>query len=155
MTMKTNRIFTVLAMALIGMVMLGNGAFAQKDGRRGAIARKLDLTDAQKEQIKANREKFKTDNAAALAEIKALREQLKNQIKNKDAAGAKATREQLKAKMQALKPAREALQGQMKQLLTAEQQQKLEKLRAERREQIKERRKEWKDRHPGKGGSEG
>jgi Spy/CpxP family protein refolding chaperone len=155
MKMKTNRIVAVLAMALIGMVMLGNGAFAQKDGRRGAIARKLDLTDAQKEQIKANREKFKTDNAAALAEIKALREQLKNEIKNKDAAGAKATREQLKAKMQALKPAREALQGQMKQLLTAEQQQKLERLRAERREHIKERRKEWKDRHPGKGGSEG
>jgi Spy/CpxP family protein refolding chaperone len=155
MNMRTNRIFAILAMALIGMVMLGNGAFAQKEGRRGAIARKLELTDAQKERIKANREKFRTDNAAALAEIKALRDQLKTDIKNKDAAGAKATREQLKAKMQALKPAREAMRGEMKQLLTADQQQKLERLRAERREHLKERRKEWKDKHPRKGGSEG
>ena len=155
MNMKTNRIIAGLAIALIGMVMLGNGAFAQKEGRREAIGRKLDLTDAQKEQIRANREKFKTDNAAALAEIKALREQLKTQIKNKDAAGAQATKEQLKAKMQALKPAREAMGSNMKQILTAEQQQKLERLRAERKENLKERRKEWREKHPRKDGSEG
>lgn len=152
MNMMKNRIIAGLAMALMGMTMLGATTFAQKPGRRGELIKKLDLTPAQQAQLKADREKFRTDNAAALAEIKTLRDQLKTQIKNKDVAGAKATKEQLAAKMQALKPAREAMGNQAKQILTPDQQQKLEQLRAERKEKLQERRKEWKDKHPGTGG---
>jgi Spy/CpxP family protein refolding chaperone len=152
--MKINRIIAMLTVALVGMMMLGASAYAQNPGRRGdrgqKLAQKLNLTQAQKDQIKANREQFKTTNAAALAEIKALREQMKQQLKNNDREGAKATREQIKAKQQALKPAREATREQMKNILTPEQREQLAKLMAERKERIEARRKEWREKHPGR-----
>jgi Spy/CpxP family protein refolding chaperone len=146
--MNTKGIIAVL----VGITILGSVAFAQPGGkqrgeRRQEIAQKLNLTPAQIDQLKANREQFKSQNQAALSEIKALREQLKEYIKNHDEANAKATLAQIKAKMQALKPAREALQQQNKGILTPEQQAEFEKLRAERKQKIEERRKEWKENH--------
>jgi Spy/CpxP family protein refolding chaperone len=157
-TMKTNRIVTGIIVVLTGMVMLSVAANAQpgrgnkdKERKREEVGRQLNLTQDQKERIRASRQEFKRENATALGEIKALREQMKEQMKNKDREGAKSTREQIRAKMLALKPARDAMRQQLEQILTPEQRQQLANLREERKERMQDRRKEWREKHRGEG----
>jgi Spy/CpxP family protein refolding chaperone len=143
-------------MVLTGMVMVGVTAYAQpgrgnREKKREEVAKQLNLTRDQKEKIKASRQEFKNENATALGEIKALREQMKEQMKNKDREGAKATREQIRAKMLALKPARDAMRSQLEQVLTPEQRQQLASLREARKEKMQDRRKEWREKHRGEG----
>lgn len=158
--MKTNRIVTGIVVVLTGMVMLGMSAYAQpgrgnREKKREEVAKQLNLTRDQKEQIRTSRQEFKNRNATALGEIKALREQMKEQMKNKDREGAKATREQIRAKMLALKPARDAMRQQLEQILTPEQRQQLASLREERKERMQDRRKEWREKHRGQGSGNG
>jgi protein CpxP len=143
----------------IGTLALSTAAFAQKgkggegmhhemEEGMGKIAKELNLTDAQKAQIKSLREQFKKDNAATLQDIKSLHEQMKQAMKDKNRDQAKSIREQIQAKMQTLQPARQNLMTQIKAVLTPEQRTKLEQSMAERkgdRKEWKEGRKEWKE----------
>lgn len=112
----------------------GHGKGNGKGERHEKMAEKLNLTADQKTQIKALRDAFKQQNASAIAEVKALRDQMHEQMKNKDKEGAKATREQIKAKMEALRPAHQKLHEQILALLTPEQRAQAEKMRQEHKD---------------------
>jgi Spy/CpxP family protein refolding chaperone len=161
--MMTKALLNKLGIALVGTTLVAFAAFAQgrPDGPKGhgghggemrhqmieKLAKRLNITDEQKAKIKALREQFKTQNASALADIKALREKMKGYMESKDKDNAKATRDQIKAKMEQLKPAREQLRAQMKAILTPDQLAELEKIKAERKAKMDERRKDWKGKH--------
>jgi periplasmic protein CpxP/Spy len=158
--MKTNRIVTGILVVVTGMLMLSMAAYAQpgrgnKERKREQIKKELNLTQDQKDRIRTSRQEFKNKNATALGELKTLREQMKEQMKNKDREGAKATREQIRAKMLALKPARDAMRQQLEQILTPEQRQQLANLREERKEKMQDRRKEWREKHRGRRNGDG
>jgi protein CpxP len=153
--MKTNGRIVTLAAILAGMVMLGNPAAAQQGGQQGKRAEKmiekLNLTPDQQTKIKAIREQFKSQNATSIAEIKTLRNQMKQQMQNKDKDGAKATRDQIKAKMEAMKPAREQMRSQIEQILTPEQRSQLATMKQERKEKMQDRRQERRGKRGGNG----
>jgi Spy/CpxP family protein refolding chaperone len=143
--MKTSKLFGLFgAIVLIAVMAATSTAFAQRGGggqrgekmkERGAkIAEHLDLTSAQKDQIKALRQAFRETHASELQALKDLRQQMKEARQAKDREQAEQIREQMKTKMQALKADREQLHSRIQAVLTPEQQQKLAELKAKRTE---------------------
>lgn len=118
----------------------GREGFGGRHGERGGMGgdrmmlRGLNLTEAQKAQLKTIRENNKPD-AATMAELKAIREARKagTAITPEQQARVKAIREQAQAKA---KSVREQIQG----ILTAEQKAKLEQRRTEMKERFEQRR---------------
>jgi periplasmic protein CpxP/Spy len=95
----------------------------------GKLAKALNLTDAQKEQAKAIREKHRAANEGLRTEMRTLREQLRAAREANNTAEAQrlaALREPLVARAQ---QAWQAERDELKSVLTAEQQTKLEELR--------------------------
>ena len=128
---------TMIALALTVAAPLyaqpGHGG--EKGGKKGhgeMLAKKLNLTEQQKAQIKTLRDNFKKEHETELSELKSLRSQMK------DAKGNQQTTAELRAKMQtakeALKTDKEKLHQQIAALLTADQQQQMEQLKADRKE---------------------
>jgi Spy/CpxP family protein refolding chaperone len=93
------------------------------------MADELNLSDAQKSQIKAIQEQFKTRNASTFEELKTLHETARQQMKDKNTEGAQATRDQIKAKMETLKAAGEQMSSQIRNVLTADQQAKFDEMK--------------------------
>lgn len=157
--MKTRSLLSMVSVMVLGLILIGSVANAQpprgekKHKAAKHMGQKLNLTDQQKQQIKALREQFRNANSATLDEIKALRDQMREALKSKDKEAAKALREQLKAKMEALKPAREQLHQQIGALLTPEQREMVEKMKAERKERREDRREKWRKHHGKKDGT--
>lgn len=132
-----------MSLALVVPSIHAQGEHGKGHGKgHGKMFKKLNLTDDQKAQIKALRDGFKQQNASAIAEVKALREKMREQMKSKDTEGAKATREQLKAKMEALRPAHEQLREKIKAILTPEQRAQAEKMREEHKARKHDRKKD-------------
>lgn len=90
----------------------------------------LDLTDAQKEQIKALHEQFREAHAAELEQMKALHEQMRTQMENGDREAAKETRGKIHDLKESLHADHRALFEQAKSILTDEQRAKLEEMHA-------------------------
>lgn len=90
----------------------------------------LDLTDAQKDQIKALHEQFKADHEDEFEQMKTLHGQMREQRQAGDREGAQAIREQLHALRQSMKADHEALRERIDAILTAEQRAKLEEMKA-------------------------
>ena len=139
MTTKIRTILATLGIVVIGAVVMSSVAHTagRGHGRGGGkmkMFEKLNLTEQQKSQIKALREQFQRDNAAALDRIKALHTQAREYAKAKDRENMKATREQVKTQMEALKPARQRLHEQIMAILTAEQRQQLEQMKTQHKE---------------------
>lgn len=144
--MKNRMAVGMLGLALLGMMMISSATLAQKGtsegkGKRGGMMgmmgkaiERLNLSADQKTKIKALRDQFKNDNQAALAEMKTLRGKMKESAKAQDKANAQATREQMKSRMETLRPAQQKLHQQILAVLTAEQRAELEKMKAERKE---------------------
>jgi len=93
------------------------------------MADELNLSDAQKSQIKAIQEQFKTQNASTFEALKTLHETARQQMKDKNTEGAQATRDQIKAKMETLKAAGEQMSSQIRNVLTADQQAKFDEMK--------------------------
>lgn len=94
----------------------------------GRLAQALDLTDAQKAQAKAIREKHRTSNQALRAELKEINQQIRTARQANNIAEAQrlaALREPLLARAH---QAWQAERAELKSVLTAEQQTKLEEL---------------------------
>ena len=111
------------------------------DGFRGMHGlRGIELTDAQKEQLRLIHEANKPDDAT-MAELKAIRESRK--------AGAELTdaqKERLKSIHDQMRSKRELVKAQVMGILTPEQKQQLETQKAERekrREEMRQRRQEF------------
>ncbi len=142
--MRTTRIFNTVFTALFIGVLAVTSMVAQSTDRRerkgdakDRVERgmaNLDLTDQQKEQIKALKEQFKAENTTTIEQMKALGAQAREQMQNGDKDAAKATREEMKTLRDALKVERKELREQISAILTDEQKAKLEEKRSEGRE---------------------
>jgi Spy/CpxP family protein refolding chaperone len=138
-----SRIMKTVLVAIVAVMATGSLAYARGGGKghqggRGEqiqkVIARLDLTADQQARIKAIRENFKTANAGTIEQIKALHTQMKTARQNRDTAQVRALREQIRAKMESLRPAREQMITQIKAVLTAEQRTKLEQMMAEKKE---------------------
>lgn len=133
--MKTTKWVTIAA----AMTLTASLAFAAphqggKMGRHGRGARaaishrmaeKLNLTDAQREQIRTLRSGFREQNKAFFESSRAARKEFREAKRANDTA-----------KLEQLKPAMEAQRAQFKELRTAHQQQILAVLTPEQRTQF-------------------
>lgn len=136
--MKFSSIVRVLALAALVTVAAVAPAVAGKGkgAGRGMIERiikRLELTQDQQSRIKAIRDQFKTQNAALIADMKAVHQQAREARKAGDADRAKAIREAAQAKGTQLKAAREAMIQQILAVLTPEQRAELDAMKAERK----------------------
>lgn len=122
----------------------GKGMKDGRFGRRGGgfgMLRGIDLTDAQKQQIKSIMEANKPDEAT-MQQLRSFREARRNggALTDDQKAQMKAFREQAQQK-------REAVRLQIEAILTPEQKQQLETRKADmekRREAFRQKRQEWK-----------
>ena len=107
------------------------------------MAEKLELTEGQKAQLKANREAGRESRMAERKEMRELRDQLREAV---DSEADQATLDQLSVELGRLKVAemqrRKKMQEQFEAILTDEQKAKLEQMKSERKERWQERRAE-------------
>lgn len=147
--MNTNRIvglFSVLVIAAFVAVSSVAQAQGRHGGKRGhdgqrleKLAEKLDLSEQQKQQIKALHERFRQEHEDEFAQMKRLREQMKEARQAGDRERAVALREQMKALHENMKADREALHERMLQILTPEQRAELAEMKERRKDRRKER----------------
>ena len=111
-------------------------AWGGHHGKRGMmsekLAQKLNLTDAQKEQIKTLNQQFRQDNQAFFQAFRQTRQ---------DARAAKQANDT--AKLDALKPTIESQKAQMKQLREAQEAKVLTVLTPDQQSQYKALKAEW------------
>ncbi|HEV7238390.1 MAG TPA: Spy/CpxP family protein refolding chaperone [Thermoanaerobaculia bacterium] len=131
--MKTTKWITMAAVvtltASLAFAAPHGGGHGGKRGRHGhefgeRMAAKLNLTDAQKQQIRDMQQSFRDKNKAVFENAAALRDDFREAKKAGDTA-----------KLESLKPAMEAQREQMKQLRDAQRQQILTVLTPEQRTQ--------------------
>lgn len=114
----------------------------------GRMAEKLNLTDAQKQQMKALHETFRTENAALFDAVKATKTQLREARKANDVARAQTLAATLEGQTAQLRTKRVAQHEKMLSILTPEQRAQLETWKADREERREKR-------GPGRGQGEG
>ena len=121
----------MMVAALLGMMMMTTADMtARGGGERGPRIMKhlrgLDLTEAQKEQIKAIAEEFRAEHADEIEQMKSLHQQAREQRQNGDNEGAKATMEQAREIRESMKEAHGELKEAILAVLTDEQRAELE-----------------------------
>jgi protein CpxP len=117
----------------------GNTAIAKQHGRRGGMTgmffRGLDLTDAQKEQIKSINEQARTSSAPFREQLKPFRDQMRALVESgnfneSNARAIAAQQSQIEAELAVIRARTEAA---VYNVLTPEQKTKLAELRQNRR----------------------
>lgn len=143
MMKKTATTAMVLALgATLAFAGPGEGKFGKRGKHRGMhrgasierLAAKLDLTDAQKTQMKAQRENFRAANEQRFATHRDTRKQLRDARQAGDTERAQALASTLEQQRGELKLLRKAQHEAMLKILTAEQRAKLEAMKARRAE---------------------
>ena len=145
--MKKAKIITMAAALTLSATMAvaaphgGKGGKLGGHGRghRGAalsarLAEKLNLTDAQKQQLEAIHKGFRDNNAQAFANAKELRKQFREARQANDTAKLESLKPALEAQRTQFRQLREARQQQILAILTAEQRAQLEAFKAERKQ---------------------
>ena len=148
--MKTTKWMTMAAVATLSASL----AFAAphdgfKGGRHGRggrggelgqrMAEKLNLTDAQKQQIKALNQSFRDSNKAFFENARALHQQFRDAKQANDTAKLEALKPQLDAQRAQMKQLHDAQQAKIVSLLTPEQRTQWEALKAQREQRRAER----------------
>ncbi len=108
-----------------------SGGFGRGQALRGAVAQKLNLTDAQKAQLKQLRETTNQANAQLFADARAKRKELRALTRAND-PGASDVKAQLEALRPQLQAARQQQRTEFLNVLTAEQRALLDQWKAER-----------------------
>ena len=140
--------------AVIGLMVVSSDLMAKRGGDRGPgrmmkHLRGLDLTDAQKEQIKSLAEEFKAAHADEFEQMKELGQQAREQRKSGDKEGAKATMQQVKELRESMKADHEELREAILAVLTDEQREQL----AERKERCRDKKEKGEKRERGSRGN--
>ena len=138
--MRKNRLMTITAAALAlttTMAFAGPHGRGGKHGRHGGelgarFAEKLNLTDAQKEQIRAFTQSFRQDNQAFFEAHRDTMKQLREAKQAGDQARVDALKPTLQSQRAEMKQRRQVLKQQMVAILTPEQRAQYEALKAER-----------------------
>jgi periplasmic protein CpxP/Spy len=131
--------FAALAVVALSASLAVAGEHGFKGGRghhRGAgvsekLAQKLNLSDAQKAQIRDLQAKFRADNKAFFESSKATRQEFRDAKKANDTAKLEALRPAMEAQRAQFKQLRDAQQDGIRNILTADQRAKLDALKAE------------------------
>ena len=114
----------------------GNGKWGGKHGRGGAmserLAEKLNLTDAQKAQIKAIQKETREQNAAFFQSMRQTREDFRAAKEANDTAKLDALKATFQSQHAQMKQIRDAENQRILSVLTPEQRTQFEQLKAER-----------------------
>jgi periplasmic protein CpxP/Spy len=147
--MKTTKWITMAAVVTLSASLAFAGPHEGfKGGKRGGrqgqqfgerMAEKLNLTDAQKDQLKAIHEGFRENNQAAFEGANALRKEFREAKRANDTAKLEALKPQMDAQRTQMKQLREAREAQIAAILTPEQRTQWEALKAEREQRRSER----------------
>jgi len=113
------------------------GRHGQQFGER--MAAKLNLTDAQKQQIRDLQQGFREKNKAVFENAHALRKDFREAKKAGDTAKLESLKPALEAQREQMKQLRDAQHQQILSLLTPEQRTQWEALKAEREQRRAER----------------
>ena len=138
--MKKNKLITITAAALAlttTMAFAGPHGRGGKHGRHGGefsarFAEKLNLSDAQKEQVRAFTQSFRESNKALFETHRDAMKQLREAKQAGDQARVDALKPTLQSQRTEMKQRREALKQQIIAILTPEQRAQYEALKAER-----------------------
>lgn len=144
---KTHKIITAVAafalsgtLAFAGVQAEGNEGFHGRHGHRGhmeaRLAAKLNLTDAQKAQLKSDRQTFREANKDFFAQVKATRQEIHAAKQANDTA-----------KLDSLKATAQSQRAQMKQLRQQRREQFLSVLTPDQKAQLEQMKAEWKAKH--------
>ena len=138
MIKKTVTTAVVLALgASLAMAGPGEGKFGKRHGRHGEakfarLAEKLNLTDAQKQQIQEQQRNFMESNRSRFETHRDTMRQYREARQAGDTARADALKATLELQRGEIKQLRQAQHEAMLSVLTAEQRTRLEALKAER-----------------------
>jgi Spy/CpxP family protein refolding chaperone len=145
--MKKMKVITIAAALTLSATMAfagpreGGKGFGGGKGRghRGGfmsqrLAEKLNLTDAQKQQIQAIQKGFRDNNAQAFENAKVLRQQVREARQANDTAKLESLEPALEAQRTQFQQLREANKQAILAVLTAEQRAQLDALKAERKQ---------------------
>ena len=132
---KTLAAFAVVALSAT-LAVAGPGEGGHKGGHRGGdfsekMAAKLNLSDAQKAQIKEARKAFREQNKAFFESAKATREQFHEAKKANDTAKLEALRPTMEAQRAQMDKLRADEMAQFRAFLTPEQQAQFDAMKAE------------------------
>jgi Spy/CpxP family protein refolding chaperone len=151
--MKTTSkwISAIAVVALSGTIAFAQTGTTGNEGRYGhghhghkmgmMFAKKLNLTDAQKEQAKALRKSFREENKAFFDQARQTRQEFRAAKQAGDTA-----------KADSLKPTLQAQRDQMKQLRAAQEQKFLQILTPDQRAQYDSLKAQWQTKHQGRRG---
>jgi protein CpxP len=106
----------------------GHGEFGER------FAKKLDLTDAQKEQVKAIRQETREQNAAFFDSFRSTMQQFREAKKANDTARADALKATVQSQRAQMKQIRDAEKQRILSILTADQRAQFEQWQANRAE---------------------
>jgi protein CpxP len=139
---RMTRIRGMMVVALVGLMVSTGNLLAHRggggpDGMMMKHLRGLELTDAQKEQIKGLVEAFHQENADEMEQMKALHQQARTARQNGDFDGAKETMQLAKEIRQSMKADHEELRAAILNVLSAEQRAELEERKGERKEKCR------------------
>jgi len=96
------------------------------------IAKKLNLSDAQKEQWKALENSFRQNNSAFLEQARQTREEYRAAKKSGDTAKAESMKATMQSQKAQMKQLRDAMEPQQMSILNDEQRAKFQAMKAER-----------------------
>lgn len=139
-----NKLITAVAVLTLGASLAiaaphegGRGKWGGKHGARGEfgqkLAQELNLTDAQKAQIKAIKQETRQQNQAFFESARQTMQQFRAAKKAGDTAKADSLKGAVEAARQQMKQIRSEEMQKVQSVLTAEQRTKLESLKSQRR----------------------
>ncbi|HUR81813.1 MAG TPA: Spy/CpxP family protein refolding chaperone [Thermoanaerobaculia bacterium] len=149
--MNKTKLITIAAAVTLSATMAfaaphqgGRGGRHGRGGRDGfmsqRLAEKLNLTDAQKNQIREIEKGFRAQNKATFEGSRTLFQEFREARKANDTARLEALKPQMEAQRTQMQQLREANRQQILAVLTAEQRAQLETLKAERKQRRAEHR---------------
>lgn len=107
--------------------------------RRGGLVRNLNLTDAQKTQLRAIRDKYRPQFEAVRAQLKSQADNVRTLRQKRDTAAARAAAQKLRSDIDArVGSIRKQELAEVRNILTAEQRTKFDAAQAERQKRIDE-----------------
>lgn len=146
--MKTTKWMTMAAVvtlsASLAFAAPHQGGKFGKRGRHGQefgqrMAAKLNLTDAQKQQIRDLNKSFRENNKAVFESAHALRKEFRDAKRANDTAKLESLKPQMETQRAQMQQLRDAQQAQILAVLTPEQRTQYEALKAEREQRRAER----------------
>ena len=137
-------VMVVSASLAFAMPQEGRGGWGHRGGKRGfmseKLAQKLNLTDAQKQQIRDLNKAFRQDNKAFFQSVRQTRQEFHAAKQANDTAKLQSLKPTIESQMAQMKQLREAQDAKVLSVLTPDQQAQFKALKAQRAEKWQQKR---------------